>query len=834
MKAELIKIKFTNFFVKNNYIKLNESPIIPTNDDSLLFTNSGMVQFKNIFLGLETSIYERVTTIQTCVRLGGKHNDLETIGKTPHHNTSFEMLGNFGLKNVTKKEAITLAWDFLTNELDLDKNKLYITIHEDDIETQNIWKNIIKFDETHIILGNNETNFWSMDETGPCGYCNELFYNIDEKNKNLLEIWNLVFIQFNKNKNNLTKLKSLYIDTGMGLERISSIKQKTYDNFQTDIYKPLINTLLKTFQISTDNINENVKIITDHIKTSILLIKNGITPANDGRGYILKKLIRRAFIKKQFLGTSVSLYELVENFIKHLNNNLYTKQDIFIIKETIKNEEIKFTKTIKNGINIIKNITKKNDIIDGKTIFMLYDTYGIPIDVIKNITENTNINFNINEFETEMDKQKIQSKKKTYIQSNITEQIKKVKKTDFTGYLLHKTTSIIIKIIKNEKPTKSILENESGIIIVDKTCFYAEKGGQIGDIGFIYKNNNIFKVTDTKEINNTYLHYGKMISGKLNLNNIVITEIDFKNRHLISINHSATHLLHATLKKQLGPHIKQSGSLITNTQLRFDFIHFCPLTKDDLTRIETIINQHIKDNLNITTKIEKSDTTNYPLEIRNVIIENDISNELCAGTHIKTTNEIGGFKIIKEFGIGTNIRRIEAITSHKIIEVFNTNEILIEQITQKFKTTKKDILTFCDNLIQKNKVLEKENNVLIFENIKYEIKNSEYITTKNNIKIISLTKNIKYINIIKNIINNLEKTILIIYSHEKDFLNININISNDITYIKALNILDSLKKYVEIKCGGKNTSASGKINASQKNIHDLSNYIYSYINTLLK
>lgn len=836
MKAEIIKNKFINFFKKNNYIELNESPLIPKNDESLLFTNSGMVQFKNIFLGIEKSEHKRVTTIQTCVRLGGKHNDLNNIGKTPHHNTSFEMLGNFGLDNISKEETIKLAWDFLTTELNLNKEKIYTTIHKKDNETKNIWKNVIKFDETRIIDGNDETNFWSMDETGPCGYCNEIFYNIGKNEKNLLEIWNLVFIQFNKNKNDLTKLNSSYIDTGMGLERISSIKQKTYDSFKTDIYQPLIESLLKTFNISTNDLNENIKIIVDHVKTCILLIKEGITPSNDGRGYILKKLIRRSIIKKQHLKTKAFLYELTDDFVKHLNKkNSYTKQDNIIIKEILKQEEHKFTQTIKNGTKFIKKLTKNNKNIDGKTIFMLYDTYGIPLDTIKNITEKKNITLNTDDFKTEMDRQKIKSKK---IKSKISidlEQTKNTPKTNFTGYTSNTVPAAIIKIIKNNKASKNILENEAGIIIIDKTCFYSEKGGQVGDIGTISNNTNVFEVTDTKEINNIYFHYGKMTHGELNINDTVLAQIDIENRNSISSNHSATHLLHATLKEHLGQHIKQAGSLINNNYLRFDFIHFNSLSKEDLNKIEKTINQHIKNNLNVNTTIDISNgkNTKNAIEIRNVIIGTNISNELCAGTHVKNTGEIGVFKIIKEFGIGTNIRRIEAITGDKIINILNENESLIEQITQKFKTNKQNLIQSCNNLIQKNKNLENENETLLLNNIKNDIKNSNALKTHNNINIISINLNKKHINAIKQITHTLEKTILLIYSHEHTAVNIQINISKDLIHLNAINIIEYLKQYIDIKGGGKNISATGIINNYQKDTKYISNHIYSYIDTIL-
>jgi alanyl-tRNA synthetase len=424
MKTEEIKKNFLNFFKKHNYKELPPSPLVLENDKSLLFTNSGMVQFKNIFLGLEKYSHPKVVTIQPCVRLGGKHNDLDNIGKTPHHNTSFEMLGNFGFDKISKEEAISLAMDYLINILFLDKNKIFITVNKNDEDSFKIWSKHIKKEK--IILGDNETNFWQMSENGPCGYCSEIFYNIskDTEKENLLEIWNLVFMTFNREHGKLTDLNKLNLDTGMGLERIASIKQNVFDSFKTDIYNENIKNIIEILKLNISNENQNIRIITDHIKTSIMLINENIMPANDGRGYILKKLLRRSILKKQELKTQISISTIIDVFFSKSNK----KENINFIKNIIKNEEIRFEHTIKNGKNFIKKLIQKEKDISGKILFTLYDTYGIPIDIIENITKESNIKIELNDFKKEFEKNIIKNKLKSKKQLDDLSYIKDLEK----------------------------------------------------------------------------------------------------------------------------------------------------------------------------------------------------------------------------------------------------------------------------------------------------------------------------------------------------------------------------------------------------------------------
>jgi len=807
MKTEEIKKSFINFFEKNEYKELKPSPLVMENDKSLLFTNSGMVQFKNIFLGLEKSLYPKVTTIQPCIRLGGKHNDLDNIGKTNHHNTSFEMLGNFGFGTVSKEEAIHLAITFLIDVINLDKNKLFITINKDDNEVLSIWLKYINKEK--IIFGDNNTNFWQMAENGPCGYCSEIFYNIDSETQNLLEIWNLVFITFNKEYGKLKKLNTINIDTGMGLERIASVKQNVFDSFKIDIFSEKIKKIIDAFNINIDNNNQNIRIITDHIRTSILLLNENIMPSNDGRGYILKKLLRRSIIKKQEIKTKTSLSTLVDIF----KNKYDTNETINFKKNIIENEELKFENTLKNGKNFIKKIIQKEKTISGKTLFILYDTYGIPIDVIDNITRESNIKLELNDFKKELEKNikinKINSKKRI---DNI-EYIKNIDKTVFLGYDTYKIETILLKIIIDKKEVNEISYNEKGILITKDTTFYSEKGGQIGDSGKIFYLENLFEVEETKEINEIYLHYGVMKHGKLTIGHNVTTHINEEKRSFIAKNHSATHLLHAALKKILGNHIKQAGSLINENYLRFDFIHFKNLSLNEKNAIEKTVNDQIQKNLKVTTHIN---TTNKEknkfnkIKDRKIIIDKNTSEELCAGTHVKHTSEIGLFKITKEFGIGNNARRIEAITNYKIIEILNLNEIIIDNVARILKTQKDSIIDKTEKIIQKQKNLEDENKKLILENIKIQLENNK-ILTKNNFNIIKLNKDLDKTIDLNKITSTFKNSIITNIFKYKEKTIVKIILTNDIKNITALDILKDLKTKFDFKGNGNKKIVNGII-----------------------
>lgn len=823
MKSKIIKKKFLKFFKDNGYKEKQECPLVPFKDDSILFTNSGMVQFKNIFLGLESCKYDKVTTSQTCIRLGGKHNDLENIGNTPHHNTSFTMLGNFCFKNASKQEAIILAWSFLTNILSLDKNKLHVTVHENDSESFDIWSNSIKLDLSHITKSSDETNFWSMDEVGPCGYCTEIFYNIGNNNLDLLEIWNLVFIQFEKKNNKLINLKDLFIDTGMGLERISSIKQKVFDNFKTDLLKPLLDVVKNFFNSS--EINQNIKIITDHIKTCVLLISQGLYPSNVGRGYILKKLIRRSIIKKKELNVNFSLSDLIDSFVVFFDGKI-SEKNISIIKNIIRFEEDKFERTLKNGINFLRESLNNKKEIDGKTIFKLYDTYGIPLYVLNNMLNKEIESLDLVEFNSEMENHSRINRKKN--NDSVKNVVQNFNKTIFSGYNESVSSSEITKIIKDDNFLNSAEENNEVVFVLSKTCFYPEKGGQVGDSGFIKKGENLFKVIDTKDFNGAFFHYGKVLKGSFCVGDKVSAEIDLNRRILISINHSATHLLHTVLRNVLGDHVKQAGSLINEEYLRFDFTHFKSLSYKEISEIEFIINNYIK--LNLKTKVKLLDFDSDLEKNRIVYFEKNVSKEFCAGTHVKNSRDIGFFKIIKEFGIGANTRRIEAVTNEKVISISNKNTEILEELSKKLNTNKEDLLKSVDNILIKNKFLQKNNENLIIENIKNSLINSKDFKFFSGVKFIVFEIRKENANILKNIISNFYKTVIISYTFDKDSIFLNINISNDINFLNAYEIIMHLGDKFGVKGGGKSNFSSGVV--LNKNFNDILDSIYLYVESL--
>lgn len=829
MKSFELENSFFYFFKKNGYIKFNEIPLVPKNDNTLLFTNSGMVQFKNVFLGLEKNFYDKIITAQTCVRVGGKHNDFKNIGLSPHHNTSFKMLGNFGFKNVSKSYVISEAWNFLIKELKLDVDRLHISVHKNDYETLNIWKNYINISDTKIFLGSDDSNFWSMDKTGPCGYCTEIFYNIDDKIENLLEIWNLVFIQFDQTNNELLKLKNIFLDTGLGLERICSIMQKTFNNFKTDIYIPLLKTLCNSFKIDND-FNKSINIIVDHMKTVTLLLNENIIPGNGKREYILKKLIRRVIIEKNNLNIKLGLFNIDNDFFYLIKKDI----NVSFIKEVLKSEEDKFKLSLNLSKTFFNKMLQRKTILNNKDLFFLYDTYGMPLDLIKSLSKKHNIDFNLNEFNKELDNQIEKNKLNNFTNDLILDLLKDKQDTIFIGYNKKILRTKILHIISDNQIVFELKEGQRGLLILEHTCFYSEKGGQIGDSGKIKNFNNIFIVDDTKEFNNVYLHYGVISHGILRTNDDVILFVDKIKRKYCSNNHSATHLLHAVLKSVLGTHVNQMGSLITSDYFRFDFTHFSSLTKDELIRVEFLINKYISMQLDIITDVQFDSIADK--FIRTVSVGHNISKELCAGTHAKNTKDLFLFKIIKEYGIGSNVRRIEAMTGYKIINNFKINDELLNNIVILANCNKNVLLDNLKKILNKNIFLEKENIKLNLELFKKDISDQKNINFIKNISVVILLKDIKFMNIISKILTELNNSILILFFVVDKNLKININFSKNLFQnIGALDIIIHLKQYVVIRGGGTKYIANGIISMTENIlIEDISKIILAYLNEKLK
>lgn len=822
MKSYEIESLFIDFFCNNGYTVLPESSLIPKNDSSLLFTNSGMVQFKDIFLGNHNSLFDKVVTSQNCLRLGGKHNDFKNIGLSNHHNTSFKMLGNFGFSNVDKNNVLNEAWIFLTKYLKLDVNKLHISIDASDIETQAIWKKILVSDK-NIFLTSDQSNFWSVDKTGPCGFCTEIFYNFDDNFKNLLEIWNLVFIQFDRNLDgSLNKLSKLFLDTGMGLERITSVKQKTFSSFETDIYSDLINCLKKSFNIDI-NTNKYVKILVDHLKSISLLFKENVYPGNDKRGYVLKKLIRRCIISKNKLFVKKKIFEIDNDFfVNFLNYN-----DIILLKEILKIEEEKFSKTLVYGTFIFNKLIKKKK-ITSKDIFKLYDTYGMPLDLIKKLCKKNDIFFSMKSFNNEMSKQIVLSKNNK-IKFDINN-LKNISKTEFKGYDHFKIKAIILNIFLDNLAVNEIKNGDEAYVVFDKTCFYAEKGGQVSDIGMGNSNNSVFNIYDVQDINGIFIHKIKLFKGNLNVSDNVILLVNKINRNNCSNNHSATHLLYSVLKEKIGSHVKQMGSLINSDYLRFDFTHHSSLSKNEIFVVEKKINKYIQKKLKVVTIVEFDGKRNE--YIRTVKIGNNVSTELCAGTHVKNTIYLKFFKILKEYGIGSNVRRIEALTGDSVIKYFQSSEKLLSDIIFETKSNKTNVLDVIKQTYNNLKYIENENESLLTKFVLDKIDNNKDILFIKGLRIL-LLENFKYFKLISKIISNINDLVIINFLHNNNIDRVYINISKELSKkIDIIDLLKELKNQFNVKGGGSYFSVTFVID-SDSIYNNILDFIKNYFNNKL-
>lgn len=684
-----LRQKFLDFFRDKGHSIVPSSPLIPHNDATLLFTNAGMVQFKDVFLGLDKRPYTRATTSQRCVRAGGKHNDLENVGYTARHHTFFEMLGNFSFGDYFKREAIQYAWEFLTQVLGLPPEKLWITVFKDDDEAADIWLKEIGINPTRFSRCGEADNFWSMGDTGPCGPCSEIFYdhgpNIaggppgspDADGDRYVEIWNLVFMQYDRSPDGqLTKLPHPSVDTGMGLERLASVMQGVHNNYDTDLFQNLIHAIAELAKMK-DRSHTSLKVIADHIRSSAFLITDGIIPSNEGRGYVLRRIIRRAIRHGHQLGLNEPFfYRLVKPLADQMQSaypELANEQAH--IEATLLQEEEQFAKTLDQGLKILEQdiATLSNKTIPGATLFRLYDTFGFPIDLTADIARERGLEIDLAGFEQEMDKQRQQSQSASTFSSSLLYAVPPDAKTEFTGYEdLEHPASVVTAIFAGNQPAHSLEIGQTGTVILDRSPFYAESGGQIGDKGMLYWQNGEFEVEDTRQIGQAYLHYGRLRTGSLQLNAIVHAQVDAGRRAATRLNHSATHLLHAALRQILGTHVTQKGSLVEPERLRFDFTHSKPLTPDQITIIERLVNQTIRDNLPVNTEIMSIEEAlkssalalfgeKYGDEVR-VLKMGNFSTELCGGTHVNRTGDIGVFKITSESGVAAGIRRIEGVT----------------------------------------------------------------------------------------------------------------------------------------------------------------------------
>ncbi len=739
-----IRSSFLDFFEKNDHRVVPSSPLIPHNDPTLMFVNAGMVPFKNYFIGNETPENKRAVSSQRCVRAGGKHNDLDNVGHTARHLTFFEMLGNFSFGDYFKEKAISLAWDLLIKEYSIPKEKLLITIYKEDEEAGEIWKKISGFSDNKIIKISTDDNFWSMGEEGPCGPCSEIFFDHgdsvqggppgskDEDGDRFVEIWNLVFMQFLKKSNSeKVDLPKPSIDTGMGLERISTVLQGKINSFDTDLFLSLVDGIEDQICIkANDNNIANFRVIADHLRSISFLIADGVLPSNDGRGYVLRRIMRRAMRHNHLLGIKdpilFKLSDLVINLMYKSYPELVRAKEL--IRLTLFNEEEKFLSTLSKGIKILNDESKSlkpGDIFDGSSAFKLYDTYGFPLDLTEDLLRDKELKLDKKSFNIAMQKQRDDARK-SWLGSGQkkTEEIwfdvsDISKPTEFLGYVENESMGEVSAIIIDGKISKKISEGDEGAIVLNQTPFYAESGGQLGDEGLIFSNNVNFIVTDTKKkINGVYAHFGKLIKGNIFNGDVLNLKIDTDNRKKIMANHSATHLLHEALRRVLGPHVTQKGSQVSSQKLRFDFSHPKALTKEELQNVELKINQLILEDSSVMTEVLPYEEAikkgalalfgeKYDDEVRVLSMGNDsFSVELCGGTHVKSLNDIGLFKLISQSSVASGIRRIEAKTGDEASSSISIIEKMSFDSQNKEKKSNKNKAEKISKSILNGKILD--------------------------------------------------------------------------------------------------------------------------------
>ncbi len=841
MNSNDIRKSFLDYFKGKKHKIVKSSPLILHKDPTLLFTNAGMNQFKNVFLGLEQRDYKRATSSQKCMRAGGKHNDLEQVGKTNRHHTFFEMLGNFSFGDYFKKEAINFAWELLVDVYKLSPEKLIITIYKDDEEAFDIWKNDIRVPEDKIYRLGEKDNFWEMGETGPCGPCTEIHYDrgklygdykFDEKEgERYIEIWNLVFMQYYRDENGtLSPLPSPSIDTGMGLERLASILQNSESNYETDLFLPIIKRVEEiTGEDYTASSRNKVamRVISDHIRAITFLIGDGVLPSNEGRGYVLRRIIRRGYRYGKELGLNEPFLYRLSGVVIDIMKEAYPELagSSLTISNICRSEEERFTKTLDIGYSKIKEIIrdvkdKKGENIDGKIIFKLYDTYGFPPDLAKDILEENGFIFDEVGFNKELNYQRDRARSFWKGDEKIKEiekyRIFENEKIEFTGYEKLEELSTVKGIIKDSQEVESVKKGEKAELIVEKTPFYAESGGQVGDTGIIENDNFYAEVIDTqKPLDNLIIHKIKVIKGKIEKGEKVNLKVDYNKRWATMKNHTATHLLHKSLREVLGEHVKQAGSLVMPNYMRFDFTHFKSLTREEISLVEEMINRKIQETIDVTTEVMTIDEAvktgamaifeeKYGDMVRVVSI-GDFSKELCGGTHIKNTGEIGVFKIISENSISSGVRRIEAVTGlsaiKKIQEIFD----ILDEVKVKLNSPRDKIIEQLEKLRDEYKLLEKENTEirqkLISSNMDDIIKKGEKINDINLIfnKVNGLRKE-EMRTLADNIKNRVENSFVILIQEKKGKISIVFSLRKELT--SKFKVKEIIKKTARIIGGG--------------------------------
>ena len=853
MKTSEIRKSFLDFFQSKNHEVIPSSSLVPSNDKTLLFTNAGMVQFKDVFLGTEKKNFSRATTSQRCIRAGGKHNDLENVGYTLRHHTFFEMLGNFSFGDYFKEDAIKFAWEFLTEVLKLDKDKLWITVYKDDDEAEDIWKTIIGIDANKIARLGDEDNFWSMGDTGPCGPCSEIFYDHGDhiegtppgaegdEGDRFIEIWNLVFMQFNKDDNGkMSPLPKPSVDTGMGLERIAAVMQGVNSNYETDIFKDLI---LASEKLLGNKESTSHKVIADHIRSTVSLMADGVLPENEGRGYVLRRIMRRGIRHGYKIGAKQPfMFSLVKDMVQLMSSAFPDlKEKEKDITKLVKSEEIKFFQTLEKGIDIldeaISNITENT--ISGDIVFKLHDTFGFPFDLTADIAREKNLLIDEKRFNECMNQQKETSKASSNFVSALPEAAG-IDETKFLGYEDLESESNILVIWKDHERVNKANNNEEIYFACNQTPFYAEAGGQIGDQGIFASKTATGNILDCKKQGKVYLHKAIVKKGNIKTGDLIKMSVEKKKRSAIAIHHSATHLVHAALREVLGDHVQQKGSLVDENKLRFDFSHSKSLSKEEISKIESIVNKEALNNLEVKTKLMKIDDAlksgamalfgeKYDDDVRVLTMgKNSYSVELCGGTHVNRTGDIGLFIITNQSSVASGVRRIEALAGHQSIKHINNIREANTSLQSVLNVPTEDIHKKILSLIQENKNLKKKSvkskskkSVILSETIdiddwKLIIEQIEIESTKDLRNLVDEQKNAN------------EKACIVLLNANKDKVAFVCGVTDNLSeFISADKVVSQLSQLIDGKGGGRSDFAQGA--GKSENISD---FVTSIINTV--
>ncbi|KAA6172569.1 alanine--tRNA ligase [Pseudomonas marginalis] len=742
MKSAEIREAFLRFFEEQGHTRVSSSSLIPGNDPTLLFTNAGMNQFKDCFLGQEKRAYTRATSSQKCVRAGGKNSDLENVGYTARHHTFFEMLGNFSFGDYFKRDAITFAWTFLTGVLQLPKEKLWVTVYATDDEAYDIWTQQIGVPvERMIRIGDNKgapyasDNFWTMGDTGPCGPCTEIFYDHgadiwggppgspEEDGDRYIEIWNNVFMQFNRTADGvLHPLPAPSVDTGMGLERISAVMQHVHSNYEIDLFKNLLSASAAAIGCANES-QSSLKVVSDHIRSCGFLIADGVLPSNEGRGYVLRRIIRRACRHGNKLGATGSFfYKIVAALVAEMGEAFpELKQQQDNIERVLKAEEEQFSKTLEHGLKILEQdlAELKGTVVPGDVVFKLYDTYGFPMDLTADIARERELTIDEAGFEREMQAQRVRARSASSFGLDYNTLVKVDVATEFTGYNATAGAAKVVAIYKDGKSVDVLSEGEEGVVVLDQTPFYAESGGQVGDCGFLSSTSGRFDVRDTTKTGGAFLHHGVLVLGSLIVGAPVDAQVDANVRHATALNHSATHLLHAALRQVLGEHVQQKGSLVDSQRLRFDFSHFEAIKPEQIKALEDIVNAEIRKNTPVETEETDIETAKakgamalfgekYGDNVRVLSMGGSFSVELCGGIHAKRTGDIGLLKIISEGGVASGVRRIEAVTGAAALAYLNAAEEQLKEAATLVKGSRDNLIDKLSGVLERNRQLEKQ------------------------------------------------------------------------------------------------------------------------------